>query len=55
MSYADFDSLLEAVERANEACAAETAAMLAMARDTRAAIAEIGSDVVGAGDREIVL
>lgn len=55
MTYADFDRLLDAVKRTDEACAAETAAMLAWARETRAAIAEIGADVVGAGDREIVL
>ncbi len=40
-SYADFDRLLEAVQRANAAEADQLAIMAQMARETRAAIAAI--------------
>lgn len=40
-SYADFDRLLEAVQRANAAEAAQLSIMAQMARETRAAIAAI--------------
>ncbi len=40
-SYADFDRMLEAVKRWNDAMKAQHEAMMQMARETRAAIATI--------------